>query len=203
MLSTTPTARLVHILTDEDWNKAKRNSAARQIALMHSTVTDDPVITVREPIVQHGVVGRYDRGRAELLKVVAEASGCAAFVESTSFVYQGKRRRYSVRMYGHRSDIQRARQLYSDLISVALAHMMEITGESVMRRRREWFNEFVDIMAKRLQDVGAAPSVKNWLSEHHADAYAALGDNKPHHQETLAIPEQRTSSPSESQRVRA
>lgn len=182
MLSSNPTARLVHILTDEDWNKARRNSAARHIALMHSTITDDPVITVNEPIVQHGVVGRYDQRRAELLKVIAEASGCAAFVESTSFVYQGKRRKYSVKMFGHRSDIKRSTQLYGDLMTVALAHMMEITGESVMRRRRDWFNKFVDIMAKRLQDVGAAPNVKSWLDQHHEDAYKALGNNRPTHQ---------------------
>lgn len=183
MLNTTPTARLVHILTDEDWNRAKRNSAARQIALMREGLTEDPVVRERHNIVQQGVVGRYDRNRAEMLKVIAEASGCAAWVDSQQFIYQGKRRRYSVVMYGHKSDIDRAQQLYEDLIALALAHMMKITGKEVLARRRTFFSEFLAVISTRLQDVGAAPSVAEWLKQHHEDAYAALdkaGDSETH-----------------------
>ncbi len=65
----TPVARVVHILTDEIWNKAKRNTAARHIAAMRGPDTDDAIIQRTHPILQQGVVGRYDRNRAELLRV--------------------------------------------------------------------------------------------------------------------------------------
>lgn len=187
MLNDTPTARLVHTLTDADWNKATRNAAARQISLLRGgSPADDPVVQHREPILQHGVVGRYDRSRAELLRVIAEASGCAAVVDSEQFIYQGKRRKYSVRVFGHRSDVDRTVQLYADLMTVALAHMLEITGEGVMPRRREWFNEFIAVVSKRLQDVGEAPGLRGWIAQHHEDAYEARDDAEPERHRELA-----------------
>ena len=75
----TPVARVVHVLTDETWNKAKRNTAARYIAAMREPDTDEAIIQRTHPILQQGVVGRYDRNRAELLRVIAE-SGQGSFL---------------------------------------------------------------------------------------------------------------------------
>jgi hypothetical protein len=169
----TPVARVVHVLTDETWNKAKRNTAARHIAAMREPDTDEAVIQRTYPILQQGVVGRYDRRRAELLRVIAEASGCSAFVNSESFHYQGSRRKYSVTMFGRESDIARSIELYKALMATALAHMMEITGENVGPQRSRYFESFIGTISRRLNDVGTAPSVKDWIQAHHRDAYSA------------------------------
>lgn len=167
---TAPVTRLVHTLTDDGWNKARRNSAARLIAITREASNG----TGRRhfPIVKQGVVGRYDRKRAELLVVVAEAGGCAAHINSEVYRYQGTRRTYSVVMFGHESDMDRAIALYEALIVHAVAHMMEITGTGVGKRRREYMEQFLSTISARLQEIGTAPSVK-WLQDRHEAAYAA------------------------------
>jgi hypothetical protein len=169
----TPVARVVHVLTDETWNKAKRNTAARHIAAMRGPDTDDTIIQRTHPILQQGVVGRYDRNRAELLRVIAEANGCSAFVNSESFRYQGSRRKYSVTMFGSEADIHRSVELYKALMATALAHMMEITGDNVGPQRKRYFESFIGTISRRLNDIGTAPSVKDWIQRHHRDAYSA------------------------------
>lgn len=173
MINMSPVARVVHVLTDETWNKAKRNTAARHIAAMRGPDNDDAIIQRTYPILQQGVVGRYDRNRAELLRVIAEASGCSAFSNSEAFRYQGSRRKYSVTMFGRESDIARSIELYKALMALALAHMMEITGDNVGPMRRRYFESFIGTIASRLNDVGTAPSVKDWIQKHHRDAYSA------------------------------
>lgn len=165
-------SRLVTTLTGEAWNRKIRNVAAREIAAAR-TADSGPVQTDLVPILKQGVVGRYDSRRAELLRVVAEATGCAARIASEGYEYRGRRRRYFVRIVGHAGDIDLATRLFEELMAFALQHMQEITGEDVLRRRRTFLQDFLDKLAFRLADVGQAPSLAAALSRNHADAAVA------------------------------
>lgn len=181
----TPVTPLVHKLTDETWNRAVRNSAARLIANSRKTEGDEIGRRLFQ-IQKQGVVGRYDRNRAELLRVLAEASGCASHVNSVSYEYQGKRRSYSVVIFGYQSDMTRSIALYYELMAYAEGHLTQITGEGVGKRRSQWFGQFLSTISARLQEIGAAPAVASWLSAHHEEAYAAreAAGSREYHQES-------------------
>ncbi len=168
--------KLIQNLTDDNWDRRKRNGVARQFALGRSDGGDD-VIRHTYDIPTQGVVGRYDRLRAQLLKIVAEAGGCAAHIRSESYKYQGRRLHYDVVLFGYRSDVERTISLYEGLIAVALVELAAIQGDGVATRRRQWFTNYMSMLSARLADVGKAPSM-TWVSEHHDVAYAAL-ENSP------------------------
>lgn len=177
MITSAEVTRMVHLLTEDVWSPARRNVLARDIARTRGD--NDPVGRRVFPIVQQGVVGRYDRHRAELLKILAETNGCTAYVNSESYNYQGKRRKYTVSMFGHESDMDRSIALYKELVTQAIAHMLEMTGEQVGQRRRVYFRDFLSRTSSRLQDVGKAPAVR-FLSQHHEDAHYAATEAGAH-----------------------
>lgn len=172
MNTPSPVTRLVHTLTDEGWNKARRNSAARLIANSRSTEADSVERRIFQ-IEKQGVVGRYDSKRAELLRIVAEANGCAAHINSESYEYRGSRRAYSVVIFGYKSDLTRSFELFYELMAYAEGHLSQITGTDVGKRRRQWFGQFLSTIAARMQEIGAAPAVAGWITEHHNTSYAA------------------------------
>lgn len=171
MQSTQTPSKLTQLLTDETWDKRKRNTAARQFALGRETGGDVTRTVYR--IATQGTVGRYDRIRARLLKIVAEASGCAALIKSESYHYQGRRLRYAVELFGYESDIRKAIALYEELVGVAITHVTTLTGDKIASVRRQWMTDFLNRISSRLHDVGEAPSLE-FISEHHQDAYAEL-----------------------------
>lgn len=166
------TEEIVHMLTSETWSKTRRNTVARLVALSRGS-EDTEVVRHRYRIVTNGVVGRYDANRAELLRIIAEANGCATRIHTENYEYQGKRRRYAVLMFGHRTDIDRSITIYSELMTNAVAHLLNVTGENVARRRRDYLNAYINMIAARVQDVGEAPNVKEWIARHHEESYAA------------------------------
>ena len=160
---------LLETLTESQWDRRKRNAVARQIALQREGYTDDPVVRLLHPISPNG---KYERVRARLMRIVAEANGCVAEIDSWPFYNQGQRRHYGVRLFGHSSDVHRSINLFSDLENYAMEMVATITGEAVAQRRRQWLGMFLDTLCQRLTEVGAAPSM-SWLADHQAHAHVA------------------------------
>lgn len=164
--------KLIQTLTSENWDRRTRNTAARSLALGRNDGGDDVIrhtylISQREPI------GRYDRLRAQLLRVVAESHGCAAHIRSQSYKYQGQRLRYNVVLFGFRSDIDHAIAVYEELERIAVEQCAAITGDRLSSRRRQCFTMFLAKITDRLADVTHAPGMK-WVGEHYSVAHSAL-----------------------------
>lgn len=168
--------KVVQLLTSDAWDRRKRNAAAKQFAINRSDGGDD-VIRTSYRITNHETVGRYDRLRAQLLRVVAEASGCAAHIKSEPYRYQGRRRRYRVILFGYRGDVEQSVAIYEGLMTVANQQLVGIAGEGVAQKRRAWFSGFMMKLRERLADVGTAQNMA-WVGDHYARAKAAL-DNSP------------------------
>jgi hypothetical protein len=155
----TPTAQLVSVLINDEWDRRVRNTAARHIA-------EEPeageIKSVSHPISEH--YSRYARSRAQLLAAVADTLGCVSSISTESYEKQGKRLRYHVQITGHESDIQRVDALYSVLVSTILGRVIQIDGKDTLHRRRQAFITFTDTVVSRLREIVALPSCR-WLPE--------------------------------------
>lgn len=167
--------KVAQILSGDEWDARKRNTVARRFASQRNMGGD--IIRTVHRIATNGPVGRYDRLRAQLLKIVAEASGCAAVIKSEHYHYQGRRLRYSVDIFGVDTDVERAINLYEELAEIAVHRADGISGDNVASRRRATMNDFLRQTTERLRDVGRMPSLE-FIHAHHEAASAVL-DGSP------------------------
>lgn len=155
--------KLVSLLIGDEWDKRARNTAARIIAEGRH---EDTMVSVEHVINDH--FSRYAKSRTALFILIAEAVGCATVERTEPYEYQGKRLRYFVRLVGHRSDVQRAEDMYALLASTILGRVVQIDGDP-LRNRRLAFERFNATIKARLSEVVTLPSC-SWVPAHRTEA---------------------------------